>query len=186
MPDFLPLNTARLTLRRFQPADLEPLLAYRNDPEVARYQSWEAMTVAEGRSFILDNSRALPGIPGTWVQIAITLRGSSLLIGDCALSTSREHAALGVIGYTIARPYWRRGYAREALTAWLDYAFSGLKMHRISAVVDSRNTASYRLLEKLGFRREGHFIQSNWYKGSWCDELHYAILRFEWNLQGAL
>ena len=54
-----------------------------------------------------------------------------------------------------------------------------LKKHRVVATTDVENTASYRLLETLGFRREGHFIQNIFFKGAWGDEYQYALLRSE-------
>ena len=87
---------------------------------------------------------------------------------------------LGEIGYTFAAAHQRQGYAQEAMRAILAYAFGTLELHRIMAVADCRNEPSIRLLERLGMRREGHFLQNAWYKGEWCDEYLYAQLRAEW------
>ncbi len=61
----------------------------------------------------------------------------------------------------------------------LHYAFGELNKHRVIATTDVLNVASHRLLEKLGFRREGHFIQNIFFKGAWSDEYQYALLRSE-------
>ena len=182
--EFYALGTARLRLRRFTEADLRAFVAYRNDPEVARYQSWESMTEDEARAFIAGQRIAQPGAPGSWFQFAITLKGCDALIGDCMLhvgdvDSQRSHLQ-GEIGYTLARDQQGQGYATEAIRAVLAYAFETLALHRVTATADCRNTPSYRLLERLGMRREGHFPQHAWYKGEWCDEYLYAMLRSEW------
>lgn len=90
---------------------------------------------------------------------------------------------IGEIGYTFARAYQRSGLATEATRAALDFAFDSLRLNRIIATMDCRNSASIALTERLGMRREGHFIQNSWFKGEWCDEYLYALLRKEWMKQ---
>src|SRR5205807_8892992 len=84
------------------------------------------------------------------------------------------------IGYTLSRPYQGRGIASEAISRLLEYAFVTLDLHRVIAITDCENTASIALLERLGLRREGHFLQNVWFKGKWGDEYLYAILKEEW------
>lgn len=189
-PEFHMLETARLRLRRFTEADMPAFLAYRNDPEVARYQGWERVTKREARSYITDQIGRQPGEPGSWFQFAIARKDSDALIGDCGLHTLdedlRKGHLQGEIGYTLARDQQGQGFATEAIRAVLHYAFETLALHRVTATVDCRNAASYRLLERVGMRREGHFLQHAWYKGEWCDEYLYAILRSEWHAADAV
>ncbi|HEX9038314.1 MAG TPA: GNAT family N-acetyltransferase [Ktedonobacterales bacterium] len=180
-PEFSALETARLRLRRFTEADMPAFLAYRNDPEVARYQSWERVTRREARRYITGQIDRQPGEPGTWFQFAIALKATDALIGDCALHARDDDPRLGEIGYTLARAAQGHGYASEAVRALLAYAFETLALHRVSAIVDCRNAPSVRLLERAGMRREGHLLQCAWYKGEWCDEYLYAMLRSEWS-----
>lgn len=184
IPEFDTLETARLRLRRFIEADMPAFLAYRNDPEVARYQSWESMTEREARAYITDQVEVQPGEPGAWFQFAIALKDTDALVGDCALHVSEDDPRLGEIGYTLAREQQGHGYATEAIHTLLAYAFETLALHRVSATADCRNTPSYRLLERIGMRREAQFIQHAWYKGEWCDEYLYAMLRSEWLAAG--
>lgn len=177
---FEPIETPRLIMRRFRDTDLEPFAAYRNDPQVARYQSWEGITEAEAVAFVAEQREARAGVPGAWLQIALELREGGALVGDCALKTEADDGRLGEIGYTLARAYQGRGLASEAVAALLDYAFDGLKMHRIVAQVDCENSPSVALLERRGFRREGHFIRNTWFKGQWADEYLYAMLAVDW------
>ena len=177
---FTQLESSRLILRHFHDADLPLFVAYRNDPEVARYQSWTAINEREARHFINEMKVAQPGIPGEWFQFAIEHKAKRCLIGDCAMQVKPEDGRQAEIGYTLARAYHQQGYGYEAVSTLLEYAFRTLNLHRVLAQVDCRNNASVALLEKLGLRREGHFIQNFWFKGEWADEYVYATLREEW------
>src|SRR6185295_18465679 len=79
------VETPRLLLRRFRAGDLDTFIAYRNDPEVARYQGWESCSDAEGRDFIAEQSSQPLFQPGTRTQIAVEARDSGVHVGDCAL-----------------------------------------------------------------------------------------------------
>jgi RimJ/RimL family protein N-acetyltransferase len=84
------------------------------------------------------------------------------------------------IGFTFARSHQGKGLAFEATCLVLDYLFTELRLHRVIAIADCENERSVALLERLGMRREGHFIQNIWLKGNWGDEYLYAILKEEW------
>jgi RimJ/RimL family protein N-acetyltransferase len=178
---FINLETPRLILRRFHESDLANFMAYRNDREVAHYQSWESISRAEAGRFIKQQSRHRPGIPGKWFQFAAEVRADGELAGDCALLVIRKTPRIGEIGYTFAPAYQHTGLATEAARAVIDFAFGSLALNRVIATTDCRNTPSVALMERLGMRREGHFIHNAWFKGEWCDEYQYAMLREEWS-----
>jgi RimJ/RimL family protein N-acetyltransferase len=175
---FTSIESPRLILRRFADADLEPFLAYLNDPQVARYQSWESYTEQEARAVIEQQKNRAPGRAGQWFTFALELKEAGTLIGHVALSVSDGRQA--EIGFTMARAFHGRGLACEAATRVLDYAFAELNLHRVTAITDVENEKSAALLERLGMRREGHFIQNIWFKGRWGSEYLYAVLRDEW------
>ncbi|MGB9383061.1 GNAT family N-acetyltransferase [Candidatus Binatus sp.] len=177
---FISLDTPRLTLRRFQNSDLASFMAYRNDLEVARYQSWESITHAEATKFISQQSRTRPGIPGKWFQFAAELKADGELAGDCALLVIKTTPRVGEIGYTFARAYQHNGLAAEATRAVIDFAFGPLELNRVIATTDCRNAPSVALMERLGMKLAGHFIHNAWFKGEWCDEYQYAVLREDW------
>lgn len=174
------VETSRLLLDRLTGADGEALLSYRSDPEVARYQSWENVTRAEIDELIESQAGLAPGTPGTWFQVAVRDKATGRVIGDCGLYVEQDDPRLGEIGFTFSRDSQGQGFASEATHALLGIAFERLSLHRVKAIVDCRNQPAVRLLERLGFRREGHFLQHTWFKGSWCDEYLYALLRSEW------
>lgn len=179
-PAFTRLESERLILRRLAEADLAPFLAYLNDPEVARYQSWESYTEEQARGVIEKQRDAEPGRPGRWFTFAAESKEVHSLIGHVALSVKEEDPRQAEIGFTFSRRYQGQGLAREAAECVLDYAFTVLGLHRVVAVTDCENERSVALLHRLGMRREGHFIQNIWFKGQWGSEYLYAMLRDEW------
>jgi aminoglycoside 6'-N-acetyltransferase len=177
----LELQTARLLLRPFVPSDASIFAAYRSDPEVARYQGWEApFEVPQARAFIASMEQVVPGTPGAWYQLAICLRETGELVGDCAFRVLADEARQGEIGFTLARPHQGHGYATEAVKGLLGHLFGALKLHRVRAICDVENPASARVLERVGFRCEGQFRENAWFKGHWSSEYLYAILSREW------
>jgi RimJ/RimL family protein N-acetyltransferase len=174
-------ETTRLILRSFEERDAHAFAGYRSDPEVARYQGWEApYNLAQAVQFIKEMQSTLPGSSGNWYQLAMELKSNGELIGDCAFQILREDSRQAEIGVTLARRFQGQGYALEGVTRLLAYLFEMLELHRVQANVDPQNQSSIQLLGRLGFRHEGRFIESWFLKGAWCDEDWYAILRREW------
>jgi len=179
-PDLLPLRTPRLVLRRFDEADLQPFLTYRNDPVVARYQGWEDCSATEAAEFIRHHQSQRAGVPGDWLQIAIALNDTDALLGDCAFQIQAGDPHHATIGVTLARQHQGQGFASEALSGLIEALFDRLKLRRVMAHTDVENTASRKLLERLGLKREGYLRQSPWFKGRWGDDYLYTILREDW------
>jgi RimJ/RimL family protein N-acetyltransferase len=177
---FAHLLSSRLILRRFRESDLAPFCRYRSDPRVARYQDWESWSEEEGRRLLEWQMTLHPDVPGTWFQLAIELAETGALIGDCGLHTLADRPGQAEIGFTMAREHQGKGYATEAVNLLLDYVFGKLGKHRVIAVTDTRNVPATRLLERVGMRREGHFLENVWFKGGWGDEYQYAMLEREW------
>jgi RimJ/RimL family protein N-acetyltransferase len=175
---FTEIESPRLILRRFRLSDLEPFLAYLNDPEVARYQSWESYTEEAAREVIEKQRGIAPGLLGAWFTFALELKETRVLIGHVALKMLDD--AQAEIGFTLSSQAQGKGLGLEAVTRVLDYSFTKLKLHRVIAIADCENDKSVSLLSRLGLRREGHFIQNIWFKGRWGSEYAYAILRDEW------
>ncbi len=176
---FTPIQTARLLLRPFREGDLQAFVDYRNDPEVARFQSWDSISAEKAWLFIEEVRRARPGIPGEWYQVAIALRATDELIGDIGLGTDASDPFQAEIGFTLSRPHQGKGYGTEAVSALIEYAFTNLDISCIVGICDARNTSSSRLMERVGMK----FIsqtQNVFFKGQYCDENHYAIERGEW------
>jgi len=117
-------------------------------------------------------------------RAGVVLPETGAVIGDVVLfQVSQEHRAAEV-GYIVHPDHAGRGYATEAAREMLRPGFEIFGMHRIIARLDARNTASARVLEHLGMRREAHFVQNEFFKGEWSDELVYAMLNDEWRESG--
>jgi RimJ/RimL family protein N-acetyltransferase len=171
------VRTERLTLRRFTPGDAEAFAAYRSDPEVARYQSWDApLPLADATRKVEEFANGDPAAPG-WFQYAVDLDG--VLIGDLGLNLD-ANLKQAELGFTLAPAYQGQGYATEAVRGLLDNLFVERKLHRVSAECDARNTASARLLERVGFQREGLRRSHTWFKGEWTDDLLFGLLRSDY------
>lgn len=177
----IPLETERLVIRRFQDADLDPFYSYRNDTDVAKYQNWSIpFPREEAKERIKEMKSVAPGAPGVMCQLAVELQATCEMVGDVAFWLDKREPRRATIGCTLARAYWRQGLALEAVSRLLDYLFTEHNIHRVVADCDPDNTASFRLLERLGFRREGHFVESFWLGDHWGDEYYYGILEREW------
>jgi RimJ/RimL family protein N-acetyltransferase len=178
---FSALTTERLVLRRFRPEDLDAFVAYRSDPQIARYQVWEAPYLAgQAHQFLQHLQNSHPDTPGEWFQFAVTLRHTDRPIGDCAAHVRSDDSHQAEVGFTLAAEHQGHGYATEAVRRLLHYLLVERGKHRVSATCDDRNTRSAALLERVGMRREGHLLESTWSKGEWTNDLLYAVLRREW------
>jgi RimJ/RimL family protein N-acetyltransferase len=166
------IETARLVLRPFAPGDLDAFVAYRRDPEVARYQSWDT-------SFSRADAEAVL-MPGDWQQVAIADRETGALLGDCAVHALADQPATTEVGVTLAPASQGRGIAREALGALIADLFAAQAMHRVLAQADDRNVAVHRLLEHLGLRCEARLVEADWFKDEWTTLRIYAVLAREW------
>jgi RimJ/RimL family protein N-acetyltransferase len=175
------IQTERLILRNFVDDDLETFLAYRNDSAVAKYQGWGLPYSREkAEAFVASMKERVALIQDGWIQYAIALKETNELIGDLGSYIRKEDIRQARIGFTIAAKYWRKGYVSEVIPYLLEYLFEDMDIHRVVADCDVDNVASYRTLEKLGFRREAHFIESYLVDGVYASEYHYGLLQREW------
>ena len=177
---FFDIVTERLLLRDLQGSDAPRVFAYRSHPEVSRFQSWGTESGDEISSYIATLPTMEPGTPGAWYQLGIELRSSSELIGDCGFRVLDSEPRQAEVGIALALESQSKGYAAEALRALLDYLFVKLDKHRVFGSVDPRNVRSIRLMERLGIRKEAHFVQSLWFKGEWVDDMIFAMLASDW------
>lgn len=171
------LKTDNYTIRAFERKDLKVFTQYRSIEAVAKYQSWTDYTYQDAENLFNSINYYNFGIKGEWYQLAITTSELNELVGDLALHFIDQDQV--EIGFTVAPQHQVKHVATEAVSCLLNYVFGELHKHRVIATTDAKNTASYRLLEKLGFRREAHFIQNIFFKGAWGDEYQYALLHSE-------
>ncbi len=180
---FNSIFTERLVLRDFTRADLSAFAAYRNNPEVARYQSWTDYDLARAEQFFQVQQALAFGELDSWYQIAIADKDSGALVGDCVVHFVEADYRQLEIGFTLALEHQRKGYGFEAISALLAFIFGELNTHRVTALTDVLNRGCVGLLERLGFRQEAHFVENCWFKGAWGSEYLYALLNREFNAQ---
>src|SRR5262249_1348922 len=149
--------------------------------EVARYQSWESFGPDAGAGLIAEHSHQEPNVPGKWFQLAIVRSDTGELIGDCGLHCPLDYPCQLELGITLAPEHQGRGYATEALSTVIQFAFTSLEKRRITAVTDAENGPAAALFLRLGFRQEGHFVENTWFKGRWGSEFAFGLLRREWS-----
>ena len=177
--DDLPqLEGERIRLRGHRPEDFEGFYALYSDPRVMRYWSFPAWT--ERAQAQPRFQSALDGRDAT-VRLcwAIATANDDRLIGGVTLFAIDPAHRRAEIGYSLASAHWGQGYARAALSLVIGHAFGGLGLHRLEADIDPRNDASCRLVERLGFRREG-LLRERWHvAGELCDSALYGLLARE-------
>ncbi|HTE60971.1 MAG TPA: GNAT family protein [Solirubrobacteraceae bacterium] len=176
-----PLVTDRLHLRPFMPGDLDALEAIHGDAGVVRYLYWDVRTRAELRGVLAEKQQRHALVKqGDSLNLAAVLPGSAEVVGDVTLMWHSEEHRQGEIGYILHPAHQGKGYATEATRALLRIGFDELGLHRIAGRLDGRNTASARVLERVGMRREACFVENEQVKGEWTDEVVYALLEREW------
>jgi RimJ/RimL family protein N-acetyltransferase len=176
-----PVVTERLLLRPFEPDDLDALVAIHGDPGVVRYLYWDVRDRDELRGVLAEKQlRVELTKEGDVLNLAAVLAESGELVGDVTLFWHSEQHRQGEVGYIMHPAHGGRGYATEATRALLRIGFDELGLHRITGRLDGRNRASARVLERVGMRREAHFVENEQVKGEWTDEVVYALLDREW------
>jgi RimJ/RimL family protein N-acetyltransferase len=175
------LHTDRLILREFITADWQAVLAYQRDPRYLQYYDWADRTPGDAQRFVqmfLDQQEEQPRRK---FQLAVVLKGTGQLIGNCGIRQASVEAHEADIGYELSPVYWGHGYATEAARAIVQFGFVELKVHRIWSWCIADNVASAHVLEKLGLNLEGRLREKEYFKGRWWDVLVHGILENEWH-----
>jgi len=173
------LKTDRLYIRPVSKDDKESIFEYRSDSETNKYQGWIPDTIEDVEVFIGKLSNEI-NIPGTWFQFVIIVQESNTLIGDLGVHFIDAENKQVEVGCTLNKIYHGKGYATESLRKLIDYLINTLKKHRIVTSIDPLNINSIKLVERLGFRKEAHFIESIYSNGKWVDDVVFALLSREW------
>ena len=162
-------------------------MAMHSDPEIVRYVPYPPLP----REKADERLRSIPTMTAIdddaqQLRFAVVLPKTNEVIGDVSMWCSPGDRLQAEIGYVVNPRFHGRGYATEAVTEVLRMGFEEAGLHRITANADARNAASIRVIERIGMRREAHFVQSVYDKGEWVDEVEYGILAEEWHMRSAL
>ena len=173
----LDMETERLTLRRFEPDDWQDLHEYLSQEIVVKYEPYEIFTEEASIQEAIRRSEDIN-------FRAVCLKDCGKLIGNIYLA--KHDFDTFELGYVFNANYWGKGYATEAVKIVIDNAFKNNNARRITAMCDPLNEQSWKLLERVGMRREGHLIKNIYFKKDksgnpiWKDTYEYAVLFDEW------
>lgn len=173
------LPASRIRLRRLGEGDIGALFEVFSHPQVMRYWSRPPYE-SEDDARILLESIERGAHDGRLLQWGIARLQDDRVIGTCTLAGICHENGRAEVGFALGRPHWGQRYANEALTVALDHAFGTLRLHRIEADVDPRNTPSLRTLERLGFVREGYLRQRWAVGGERQDSVLLGLLASDW------
>jgi RimJ/RimL family protein N-acetyltransferase len=175
------VQTERLTLRPFQSDDLDDLAAYFALPEISRYLYWGPRDREETHA-ALERSLQRPKeiVDENVLPVAVVFKETGRVIGDFMLRWKNDEHRQGEMGGSLNPQYHGRGLAVEIYRELLPIGFTQYSLHRIVGRCDGRNAASIRSLEKAGLHREAHFVENEFVKGEWTDEVVLAIRREQW------
>lgn len=173
-----PIESERLIVRRVAASDLPSLLEVNANEEVTvllPYDTWRSMADAQAW---LQRMRDIEAT-GLALQFVVVLKSTAKAIGTCLLFRFEEGSARAELGYVLGRVHWGQGFMHEALVALLGHAFDCMGLRRIEAEVDTRNASSARVLQRLGFTKEG-LLRQRWVsKGEARDVEIYGLLQHE-------
>ncbi len=177
-----PLTTARLILRPYQAGDLEAIVGLFGREDVCRYLMWEPMDIEQARALLERRLRQTRiEADGDGILLAAVAADTGRTIGEFMLRQASMTHRQGEIGWSIHPDVQGRGLATEGAREMLRMGFDQLGLHRIAAECDPRNVASVRVMERLGMRREAHFVENEFLKGEWIGSIVYALLESEWH-----
>ncbi len=171
------METERLFIRKFAPDDWQDLYEYLSQEEVVKYEPYEVFTEDGSKKEVVSRSK-------NEAFGAVCLKDSGKLIGNVYLS--KQDFDTWELGYVFNKNYQGYGYATEAAKALLNDIFNNQNAYRVVAMCNPLNEPSWKLLERLGLRREGHLIKNIFFKKDkngepiWSDTYEYAILKDEW------
>ena len=173
------LESERLLLKPIQIENAIDVFEYRSDTDINRFLNFVPQTIQDVESFIGKNPKEFNN-PESWFQLVIVEKTTNKVIGDLGVHFFGNENLQVELGYTLNKKYHGKGYASEVMKMIVDYLFDKYNKHRIIASVDPDNKKSIKLLERAGFKKEGHFRESLYFKGVWVDDVIYAILKKEW------
>nr|WP_321452595.1 GNAT family N-acetyltransferase [uncultured Carboxylicivirga sp.] len=173
------IATKRLIIRPLLLSDKEAVFEYRSDKETNKYQGWIPDTIRDVELFIAKIAKQI-NQPETWFQCVMIEKKSEKIIGDVGIHFMGEENLQVELGCTLNKHFQSKGYATEAVEAVMDYLFNQLDKHRIIASIDPENSNSIKLVERIGFRKEAHFVKSLFINGKWVDDVVYAMIQSDW------
>lgn len=177
------LERHNISLREFKYDDWKDIHEYASQESVCRYQPWGPNSESESKEFVNKIIEDSHKKPRTRYVFAVIIQEDNKVIGAGELNVRNLKNLNGEIAYIINPQYWGNGYATEVAKYLLDFGFGKLNLHRIFATCDPRNTASSRVMEKVGMKYEGRMREALLIRDGWRDSLLHSILDNEWRAE---
>jgi len=174
----LPISTERLILRRPAHKDIQDIIEIVSHPSVARVTTEIEANESKVREYIDKQHSYKPFEKNKYYDLMIERKEDGKVVGLMGLMC--EDHQQGMIGWALGIEYRGHGYAIEGARALIGYGFSELDLHRIFAKTSNFNTASWKLAERIGMRKEAHLREAELRDGKWIDVLTYGVLADEW------
>jgi RimJ/RimL family protein N-acetyltransferase len=182
--NLIELHTQRLIVRQFSESDIPDILDYSQCNESDRFRrrnvDWEPSEEGALKYWTPMATMPLDEVTN-WLALLIEVKALGRVVGNTGFSmrTVGEHRQ-GAIGWTLGEAFEGHGYATEAAAALLGFLFTTAGFHRVFAMSSPGNPKSWKLMERLGMRREAHFVRNCFVDGAWDDEYVYGLLAEEW------
>ena len=174
----LRITTERLTLRRIAEHDVQDVLECVAHPSFARATPEIEATEAGVRRYIAAQNDLQPFEQGQCFDLAVERRADGKVIG--LLSLVREEHGQAALGFALAVDHRGQGYATEAVRGLMGHGFGRLGLHRVHADTHSDNPGAWRVMERVGMRREGCLREATLRDGNWVNVVVYGLLATEW------
>ncbi|MFC5602469.1 GNAT family N-acetyltransferase [Sporosarcina koreensis] len=174
------LETNRLLLRRIEKDDAHDIFTYLSDIEVMKhYGTKPFQTVDEAIKAISKYESLFNENRG--VRWGITIKEDNKVIGSCAFHNMVSEHFRTDISFVLSKDFWGRGIAQEALKAVIKYGFEYLNINRIEAVIEPSNVPSQKLVERLGFSKEGVLRSYEYFDGKFDDLYMFSLLKSDFD-----
>ncbi|MDH5460698.1 MAG: GNAT family N-acetyltransferase [Candidatus Bathyarchaeota archaeon] len=178
--EFPRLETDRLILREMTPDDVEFYFRHFNNKEVVEGSCFPGPKTLEAATEELELYCIRPFKENRGIRWGIARKGNEELIGTCGYYDWNKTSRRAEVGYDLEPAHWGESIMTEALRAVLRYGFEEMALNRIQAIIDSENMRSIKLVERLGFRKEGVLRQNSYFRGKFRDEVCFSLLKEEW------
>lgn len=177
-----PIQVEKLSIRAFKETDAVDLFEYLSDPQIYQYEPGEPISLEEAQNYAID----MANNPNFW---AVELKSEQKVIGQIYFSLQEpKHLQTWELGYIMSPKYQQKGYGSETVNALVEFGFRQLSVHRVVAHCNPANDASWKLLEKIGFRREGLLRKNVYFRKDeagnplWWDSYAYARLEEKYEI----
>lgn len=171
----LEITTERLKLRAYETSDWERVHIYGSNPDFSKYELWGPNSIEDTHKFVADMVEQPKSNPRYKFDFAVCLKENNLLIGGCGIRREVENSSVANLGWAINPEFQSKGFATEAAKALIDFGFNELKLAVIYATCDTRNTPSFKVMEKLGMKKVGFIKGTKEVKGYVRDSYRYEL-----------